>query len=95
MTNIQLLLLATNNIKNNSELSHSEESYVYQFYYSQVVNHFDNISDYIIDFIQQTSATLEASPQLAEQSSIIYSTVERYLTAARKRYIERQKQLQK
>ncbi|WP_272665128.1 hypothetical protein [Providencia sp. PROV174] len=93
MTNIQLLLLATNNIKNNTELSHSQESYVYQFYYANVAGHFDSIQDLLTVFKQQTSATLDASQQLAEQSQQIYSTVESYLEVAEKRYVERKKLL--
>ncbi|EMT6577866.1 TPA: hypothetical protein KEY68_002817 [Providencia rettgeri] len=93
MTNIQLLLLATNNIKNNTELSHSQESYVYQFYYANVAGHFDSIQDFLTVFKQQTSATLDASQQLAEQSQQIYSTVESYLEVAEKRYVERKKLL--
>ncbi|MBS0914802.1 hypothetical protein [Providencia rettgeri] len=89
MTNIQLLLLATNNIKNNTELSHSQESYVYQFYYANVAGHFDSIQDFLTVFKQQT----DASQQLAEQSQQIYSTVESYLEVAEKRYIERKKLL--
>ncbi|HHE6468046.1 TPA: hypothetical protein ACPFI9_004397 [Providencia rettgeri] len=93
MTNIQLLLLATNNIKNNTELSHSQESYVYQFYYANVVGHFDSIQNFLTEFKQQTSATLDTSQQLAGQHQQIYSTIEYYLGIAEKRYIERKKML--
>ncbi|MEX9818377.1 hypothetical protein AB7X09_20775, partial [Providencia rettgeri] len=91
MTNTQLLLLATNNIRNNVDLSHSQESYVYQFYYANVVGHFDSIQNFLTVFKQQTSAILDASQQLAEQRQQIYSTVEYYLEIAEKRYIERKK----
>ncbi|EPG3566174.1 hypothetical protein ON011_001037 [Providencia rettgeri] len=91
MTNIQLLLLATNNIKNNTELSHSQESYVYQFYYTNIVGHFDSIQSFLTVFKQQMSATLDTSQQLTEQHQKIYSTVEYYLGITEKRYIERKK----
>ncbi|BBV04903.1 hypothetical protein AB6F64_12465 [Providencia hangzhouensis] len=91
MTNTQLLLLATNNIRNNVDLSHTQESYVYQFYYANVVGHFDSIQNFLTVFKQQTSAILDASQQLAEQRQQIYSTVEYYLEIAEKRYIERKK----
>ncbi|HGN1705228.1 TPA: hypothetical protein ACKRTE_001059 [Providencia rettgeri] len=95
MTNIQLLLLATNNIKNGVDISHSQESYVYQYYYAHVANQFDSIHHYLIEFIQQTSSTLDNDPILAEQHQHIYATIERYLTIAEQRYIERQKLFQK
>ncbi|WP_315943044.1 hypothetical protein, partial [Providencia rettgeri] len=95
MTQIQLLLLATNNIKNNTDLSHSQESYVYQYYYANVANQFGCIKSYIAEFIKQTSSALDNDPQLLEQRQQIYSTVERYLEIAEKRYIQRQKLLQK
>ncbi|MGG4607349.1 hypothetical protein [Providencia sp. Me31A] len=95
MTNIQLLLLATNNIKNGVDISHSQESYVYQYYYTNVANQFDSVHDYLIELIQQTSSTLDHDPILAEQHQHIYSTIEQYLTAAEQRYIARQKLFQK
>ncbi|GAB1440853.1 hypothetical protein MASR2M36_36380 [Providencia sp.] len=95
MTNIQLLLLATNNIKNGVDISHSQESYVYQYYYTHIANQFNSIQDYLIEFVRQTSSLLDNEPTLAEQHYHIYSTIERYLTAAEQRYIERQKLQQK
>ncbi|MEQ5126562.1 hypothetical protein QS795_006735 [Providencia zhijiangensis] len=95
MTNTQLLLLATNNIKNNTELSHSQESYVYQFYYENVANKFSTIKEFMHEFIALTKAALESEADFHALSSRIYAAIEEYLGIAQVRYIQRQKLLQK
>ncbi|WP_369311525.1 hypothetical protein [Providencia rettgeri] len=94
MTNIQLLLLATNNLINNTELSHSQESYVYQYYYTHVANQFTSITDFMADFIHKTAGALNNDSLASISHDQIYLTVEQYLVVAEKRYIERQKLLQ-
>lgn len=91
MTNIQLLLLATNNIQQNINLSHSQESYVYQYYYSNVVDKYSCIKDFLTDFIKQTSLALENDPELNQQRLKIYAEVENYLNRAEIRFLERQR----
>ncbi|UBX48300.1 hypothetical protein LDO51_14215 [Providencia alcalifaciens] len=95
MTNTQLLLLATNNIKNNTELSHSQESYVYQFYYENVANKFSTIKEFMHEFIASTKPALESEADFHALSSRIYAAIEEYLGIAQVRYIQRQKLLQK
>ncbi|WP_272534291.1 MULTISPECIES: hypothetical protein [Providencia] len=95
MTNTQLLLLATNNIKNNTELSHSQESYVYQYYYENVANKFSTIKEFMYEFIILTKPALENEADFHALSSRIYDAIEEYLGIAQVRYIQRQKLLQK
>lgn len=95
MTNTQLLLLATNNIKNNTELSHSQESYVYQYYYENVANKFSTIKEFMYEFIILTKPALENEADFHALSSRIYAAIEEYLGVAQVRYIQRQKLLQK
>ncbi|MBF0690462.1 hypothetical protein IR150_02910 [Providencia alcalifaciens] len=95
MTNTQLLLLATNNVKNNTELSHSQASYVYQYYYANVANKFLSVKDFMKEFIKLTKPALESEQDLQILSLRIYSEIENYLGAAQTRFIQRQKLLQK
>lgn len=95
MTNIQLLLLATNNINNNIMLSHSQESYVYQYYHTNVANKYASLSEFLAMFIQQTEPTLECDPNLNQQSGRIYAEIESYLKIAEAHFLQRQIQLQK
>ncbi|MEX6396082.1 hypothetical protein AB6E88_02780 [Providencia hangzhouensis] len=91
MTNTQLLLLATNNIRNNVNIRPLSGILCIPFYYANVIGRFDSIQNFLTVFKQQTSAILDTSQQLAEQRQQIYSTVEYYLEIAEKRYIERKK----
>lgn len=93
MTNIQLLLLATNNIKNNTELSHSQESYVYQYYYTNLAEKHPSVEIFMKEFIKLTSSALHSDPEVKMLSSQIYSAIESYLEIAQARYIQRQKLL--
>ncbi|HEQ1856587.1 TPA: hypothetical protein VEO38_000075 [Providencia alcalifaciens] len=95
MTNTQLLLLATNNIKNNTELSHSQESYVYQYYYENVANKFSTIEEFMHKFIELTKSALESEVDFHALSSRIYAAIEEYLEIAQVRYIQRQALLKK
>ncbi|MTB67926.1 hypothetical protein GKR48_14050 [Providencia sp. wls1943] len=95
MTNTQLLLLATNNIKDNTELSHSQESYVYQFYYENVADKFSTIKEFMHEFITLTKPALESEADFHALSSRIYAAIEEYLGIAQVRYIQRQKLLLK
>ncbi|WP_273837901.1 MULTISPECIES: hypothetical protein [Providencia] len=95
MTNIQLLLLATNNLTHNAELSHSQESYVYQYYHTHVANQFANIADFMSDFMHKMAEAINDDNLVAVSREQIYLAIEQYLIIAKKRYIERQKLLQK
>ncbi len=95
MTHIQLLLLATNNIKNNTTLSHTQESYVYQYYHSNIANKYSCISDFLDVFIKQTTSALESDPSLNQQRQRIYAEIESYIATAETRFIQRQQALQK
>ncbi|HBO23801.1 MULTISPECIES: hypothetical protein [unclassified Providencia] len=94
MTNIQLLLLATNNIKQNINLSHSQESYVYQYYHANIASKYSSVKSFLENFIQQTAHTLESNPELSQQRLKIYNEIENYLNAAEARFLKRQSLLQ-
>ncbi|WP_272680828.1 hypothetical protein [Providencia sp. PROV129] len=93
MTNIQLLLLATNNLTNNTELSHSQESYVYQYYYTHMANQFKSIADFMSDFVYKTTDAISDNSLVSIPREKIYQTIEEYLLIVEKRYIERQRLL--
>lgn len=95
MTNTQLLLLATNNINNNITLSHSQSSYVYQYYHTNIANKYTSLNEFLPVFIQQTAPTLEGDPSLNQQSARIYAEIECYLKIAETHFLQRQMQLQK
>lgn len=95
MTNTQLLLLAINNITNNTELSHSQESYVYQYYHTHIASQYPNLNEFMAVFMQSTSDTINNDDLVTIPCEQIYMTIERYLNIAEKRYVERQKLLQK
>lgn len=94
MTNNQLLLLAANNLSNKMELSHSQASYIYQFYYTHVANQYANIPDFMAGFMSQMTDSMSCNFISVPQEQI-YLTIAQYLAIAEERYIERQRLLQK
>lgn len=93
MTNIQLFLLANNNFSESTPLSHTQASYVYQFYHTNIARRHLSIGDFLTEFTQQLDSALKNSPEMYEQRGEIYRLIEDYLRQAEERFIQRQELL--
>ncbi|MEX6313643.1 hypothetical protein AB6G19_07760 [Providencia manganoxydans] len=91
MTNIQLLLLATNNFKEDIALSHTQGSYIYQFYYAQIALQHLSIDSFLSNYKVQIDPILKNNHELYAQREQIYQLIKSYLEQAETRFIERKK----
>lgn len=91
MTNIQLLLLATNNFNESIALSHTQESHVYQFYHTQIALQHLNVDSFLSKYIIQIDPVLKNSHELYVQRDQIYQLIKSYLEQAEARFIDRKK----
>lgn len=95
MTNIQLLLLATNNFNASAPLSHTHASYVYQFYYAQIAHKQLKLNDFMKGFIEQVEPILKNNSDLYNRRDEIYQLIQSYLQQAETRFIQRKMQINK
>lgn len=93
MTNIQLLLLSTNNFNHGIVLSHTQRSYVYQFYYAQIALKHLSVDDFMSKYVMQIDPVLKNNHELYAQRDQIYQLIKSYLEQAETRFIDRKKVL--
>ncbi|EKT62458.1 hypothetical protein [Providencia burhodogranariea] len=95
MTNIQLLLLTINNFSQSDSISHSQISYIYQFYHLNIAPRNLKVSDFLKEFIKQVEPVLKNNIGLYIQRAGIYNLIEHYLQQAEDHFINRQAILNK
>ncbi|MCW2255172.1 hypothetical protein M2263_001263 [Providencia alcalifaciens] len=95
MTNIQLLLLAINNINESVPITHAQTSYVYQFYHLHIANRHLRASDFLNEFIEQVDPILKHNIDLCIKRDEIYNLIDSYLQQAEERFINREIMLNK
>lgn len=91
MTNIQLLLLATNNFNHSIALSHTQGSYVYQFYYAQIALQHLSVDEFMSKYVIHIDPVLKNNHELYTQREQIYQLIKSYLEQAEARFNDRKK----